>query len=111
MGHEGDIEGKIKAIEDFDEKVVGTILSEIHSLGDLRIVVLSDHPTPISLRTHSSDPSPFAVFSSVDGENLGKGRPFGESSAKNSGILVSPGYLLMSYFIKNWRGFIGKKRG
>ena len=111
MGHEGDIEGKIKAIEDFDEKVVGTILSEIHSLGDLRIVVLSDHPTPISLRTHSSDPSPFAVFSSVDGENLGEGRPFGESSAKNGGILVSPGYLLMSYFIQNWRDFIGKKRG
>ncbi|MEA1935754.1 MAG: cofactor-independent phosphoglycerate mutase [Thermodesulfobacteriota bacterium] len=111
MGHEGDIEGKIKAIEDFDEKVVGTILSEIHSLGDLRIVVLSDHPTPISLRTHSSDPSPFAVLSSVDGENLGEGKPFGESSAKNGGILVSPGYLLMSYFIKNWRGFIGKKRG
>ena len=111
MGHEGDIEGKIKAIEDFDEKVVGTILSEIHSLGDLRIMVLSDHPTPISLRTHSSDPSPFAVFSSVDGENLGEGRPFGESSAKNGGILVSPGYLLMSYFIQNWRDFIGKKRG
>jgi 2,3-bisphosphoglycerate-independent phosphoglycerate mutase len=111
MGHEGNIEGKIKAIEDFDEKVVGTILSKMHTLGDLRIMVLSDHLTPISLRTHSSDPSLFAVLSSVDGENLRQGNPFGESSAKNGGILVSPGHLLINYFIKNWGEFVEGNRG
>ncbi len=111
MGHEGNIEGKIKAIEDFDEKVVGTVLSKMKTLGDVRIMVLSDHLTPISLRTHSSDPSIFAVLSSVDGENLKEGNPFGESSAKNGSILVSPGHLLMDHFIKNWRGFVEGKRG
>lgn len=110
MGHEGDIEGKIKAIENFDEKIVGTILNEIHLSGDFRIIVLSDHPTPVSLMTHTSDPSPFAVLSSIDDENLGWSKSFGETSAKNSGILVSPGHLLMECFIKNWRGFIEKQR-
>jgi 2,3-bisphosphoglycerate-independent phosphoglycerate mutase len=111
MGHEGNIEGKIKAIEDFDVKVVGTILNEIPRSWDFRIMVLSDHPTPISLMTHSSDPSPFAVFSSVDSENLGNGKYFGETSAKNGGILICPGHLLMNYFINNWGDFIEKKRG
>lgn len=110
MGHEGNIEGKIKAIEDFDEKVVGTVLNEIHTLGAFRIMVLSDHPTPISLRTHSSDPSPFAVLSSVDGENFGNGKSYGEASAKNGGILVSPGHLLIDYFISDWRDFVEKER-
>jgi 2,3-bisphosphoglycerate-independent phosphoglycerate mutase len=110
MGHEGDIEGKIKAIENFDEKIVGTILNEIHLSGDFRIIVLSDHPTPVSLMTHTSDPSPFAVLSSIDDENLGWSKSFGETSAKNSGILVSPGHLVMECFIKNWRGFIEKQR-
>ena len=110
MGHEGNIEGKIKAIEDFDEKVVGIILNEIPTLGAFRIMVLSDHPTPVSLMTHTSDPSPFAVLSSIDGENLENCKFYGETSAKNSGIPVSPGHLLIDYFIKNWGEFIGKER-
>ncbi|MBW2631782.1 MAG: cofactor-independent phosphoglycerate mutase [Deltaproteobacteria bacterium] len=109
MGHEGDIKGKIKAIEDFDEKVVGTVLSGIETMGDFRIIVLSDHPTPISLKTHSSDPSPFAVLSSIDGENIVTGGAFNEISAKNAGIMASPGCLLMDYFMGNWREFIEEK--
>ena len=110
MGHEGDIEGKIRAIEDFDREIVGTILTGIGALGDFRVMVLSDHPTPIELKTHSSDPSPFAVLSSVDEENLGKGGLYHEASAHDTGIVVSPGHLLMDYFMKDWRGFIEKKR-
>jgi 2,3-bisphosphoglycerate-independent phosphoglycerate mutase len=109
MGHEGNIEGKIKAIEDFDKKVVGTILSEIYSIGPFRLLVLSDHPTPISIRTHASDPSPFAVLSSDKDENLRNGSTFSESSAKSNGVMVSPGNLLIDRFIGNWRGFVEEK--
>ncbi len=109
MGHEGNIEGKIKAIEDFDKKVVGTILNEINSIGPFRLLVLSDHPTPIRLRTHASDPSPFAVLSSDKSENLRNGPVFSESSAKSNGVMVSPGHLLIGNFIKNWRGFVEEK--
>ncbi|MGO9137402.1 MAG: cofactor-independent phosphoglycerate mutase [Syntrophales bacterium] len=109
MGHEGNVAGKIRAIEDFDEKIVGAILNEISGLSPFRLLVLSDHPTPITLRTHSSDPSPFAVLSSARDENLSKGVPFSEKSALRHGVKVSPGYLLMDRFINNWRAFIEEK--
>ncbi len=101
MGHAGNLTGKIKAIEDFDEKVVGTILKGIGSFENYSIMVLCDHPTPISLKTHSSEPSPFAILPS-----LKTGKPvspisFSESSARRSEIFISPGYTLMDKFIKD----------
>ena len=108
MGHEGNIEGKIRAIEDFDEKIVGNILNEIYGLSPFRLMVLSDHPTPIALKTHASNPSPFAVLSSIKEENIMNGLSFSESSAKNTGFVVSPGYILMDAFIKHWSEFIEK---
>jgi len=111
MGHEGNVAGKIRAIQDFDEKIVGVILNEIYGLSPFRLLVLSDHPTPISLRTHSSEPSPFAVISSEESENLRNGATFSEKSALEDGVKISPGYLLMDHFIKNWGAFIEEKSG
>jgi 2,3-bisphosphoglycerate-independent phosphoglycerate mutase len=111
MGHEGNIDGKIQAIEDFDEKVVGTILNEVNAVGPFRLMVLCDHPTPIVLKSHAADPSPFAVLSFTEGENLRSGLNFEEKSAIKTNILVSPGHLLMDFFMGNWRAFIeGKSR-
>jgi len=110
MGHAGDLEGKIKAIEDFDEKVVGTVLAGLPSYGDYRMLVLSDHPTPIAIKTHASDPSAFAVLSSVNEENIKRGDGFNEANARKGGILVSPGHGLMKLFIRDWRRFIEEKR-
>jgi len=108
MGHEGNAQGKISAIELFDEKIVGPIITNIGKMGDYRILVLSDHPTPIDVRTHVGDPSPFAVLSSRKEENLALARKFTEADAKASGILVSPGHLLMDKFIRDWSAFLGK---
>lgn len=110
MGHAGNMEGKIQAIEDFDEKVVGTVLKGLTDFDDYRVLVLSDHPTPIAIRTHASDPSAFAVLSSVKEENLGRGAAFSETDARAGGILVSPGYRLMNLFIREWRRFVEDKR-
>ncbi|OPY91630.1 MAG: cofactor-independent phosphoglycerate mutase [Syntrophaceae bacterium PtaU1.Bin231] len=109
MGHEGNLRGKIKAIEDFDEQVVGTVLKGVKLHPEYRIMVLSDHPTPISIKTHSADPSPFAVFSSKSGENLRNAAAFGESQARQAGILVSPGHRLLGMFLGDWRGRIEKE--
>jgi 2,3-bisphosphoglycerate-independent phosphoglycerate mutase len=106
MGHEGNVEGKIRAIEFFDEKIVGIILNNIKSFSDFRVLVLSDHPTPLDIRTHVCDPSPFAVLSSCREDNRISGVPFNENTAKASGMLVSPGYMLMDKFLKDWRSFI-----
>ncbi|MBP7341433.1 MAG: cofactor-independent phosphoglycerate mutase [Smithellaceae bacterium] len=108
MGHEGNAAGKIQAIEFFDEKIVGPILTNIGSLGEYRILALSDHPTPIDLKTHVGDPSPFAVLSSRNEENKASGSPFTEACARKTGIVVSPGHLLMDNFIKNWGAFLAQ---
>ena len=107
MGHEGNAAGKIQAIELFDEKIVGPILNNVGSFGDYRILALSDHPTPLDLKTHVGDPSPFAVLSSRKDENKAASLPFNEIAARESSILISPGHLLMEKFIKDWRAFIG----
>jgi 2,3-bisphosphoglycerate-independent phosphoglycerate mutase len=109
MGHAGNIEGKIQAIEDFDEKVVGTVLKGLADFDDYRLLVLSDHPTPVAIRTHASDPSAFAVLSSHGTENLARGAAFTEADARAGGILVSPGYRLMDLFIRDWRRFVEEK--
>jgi 2,3-bisphosphoglycerate-independent phosphoglycerate mutase len=107
MGHEGNAEGKIRSIELFDEKIVGSILNKIGSFGDYRVIVLSDHPTPLDIRTHVSDPSPFAVLSSRKEENRAAGLRFDEINAKESKLLISPGHLLMGKFIKDWGTVVG----
>ncbi|MBM3308987.1 MAG: cofactor-independent phosphoglycerate mutase [Candidatus Altiarchaeales archaeon] len=60
-GHEGNIEHKIRAIEDIDTRVIGRILSNIS--GDYTIGILPDHATPISVRMHTDDSVPFAIYS------------------------------------------------
>ncbi|WP_406659947.1 cofactor-independent phosphoglycerate mutase [Methanolobus sp. ZRKC3] len=68
-GHMGNLEAKIQAIEDFDEKVVGTTLKAAKEYGeDIAIMVLPDHPTPIAMRTHTSNPIPFAIYSTTETE-------------------------------------------
>ncbi|WP_319508612.1 cofactor-independent phosphoglycerate mutase [uncultured Methanolobus sp.] len=62
-GHMGNMEAKIQAIEDFDEKVVGTVLkAAIEMEEDVTIMVMPDHPTPVALRTHTSVPIPVGIY-------------------------------------------------
>jgi 2,3-bisphosphoglycerate-independent phosphoglycerate mutase len=110
MGHEGNLQGKIRAIEDFDEKIVGCVMKEIRKHEPFRLMVLSDHPTPIALKTHAANPSPFAVFSSLEAENLKNGISFNEASAEKTGVIISPGHLLMDSFIKRWSEFVERLR-
>jgi 2,3-bisphosphoglycerate-independent phosphoglycerate mutase len=59
--HEGSLEKKIQAIEEFDTNIVGEVLKMRDEFKDLRIMVLPDHATPIPLKTHHAAPVPFAV--------------------------------------------------
>lgn len=60
-GHNGDMRAKITAIENFDKYVVGAVWKFLKDTNDCRIMVLSDHATPVSVRTHVSDPAPFVM--------------------------------------------------
>lgn len=95
-GHAGSLENKIRAIEDFDEKIVGPLMEEVASLGG-RAIVLSDHATPLSIRTHTSEPVPFAIW---PGYTRGAGnRSFDESLTQNPELSFDKGYLLFEKFI------------
>ncbi|PLX98437.1 MAG: cofactor-independent phosphoglycerate mutase [Desulfuromonas sp.] len=96
--HSGSLEDKLQAIESFDRDVVGRVLDGLPALGDFRVVVLPDHPTPVERKTHTADPVPFAMFSS-DGSISGSSRSYSESEAAASGLVVNPGHLLMSRLI------------
>lgn len=61
-GHEGNTELKVRAIELFDERVVRPVVEGLEKSGeDWRVLLLPDHATPISIKTHSYDPVPFTI--------------------------------------------------
>jgi 2,3-bisphosphoglycerate-independent phosphoglycerate mutase len=93
-GHTGDLANKLKAIEDFDRKVVGLMLQGLKHLGPHRILLLPDHRTPISLRTHSSEPVPFALYDSRHEKRLGP-RGFNEAAAEAESLLIDKGDQLL----------------
>jgi phosphoglycerate mutase (EC 5.4.2.1) len=98
--HNGNIRDKIKAIEDFDEKVVGTVLTKIKQFSSYRVLVLPDHATPIQLKTHASDPVPFVIYPSPEEVLQQKlSSSFDEESAANTGLFFPQGHKLMDYFI------------
>lgn len=94
--HIGDLEAKIKAIEDFDEKVVGSMLNGL--AGDYRILVMPDHFTPISIKTHTREPVPFAIYSSI--ESADYVARFDELAAKEGVFGLVEGHRLMNLLIK-----------
>jgi 2,3-bisphosphoglycerate-independent phosphoglycerate mutase len=73
--HAGKLDEKIKAIEAVDEKVVGYLLSSVGE--DVRLLIATDHATPVSMRTHHAQPVPFAMYQK--GRTLGPGGRYDES--------------------------------
>ncbi len=99
-GHSGNYTDKIKAIEDFDALVVGTVLKGIAFFDEYRILLLPDHATPINVRTHTDEPVPFVIFDSrLSIKN--EGATFDEKLLERKDIInFEEGYKLMDYFIK-----------
>ncbi len=98
-GHVGKADLKITAIEDFDSRVVGPVLAGIHRFEDYRILVMSDHPTPIDLRTHVNEPVPFAIYSSADLSTKNKSYVYSEKSASGTSVFVDEGWKLLQMFL------------
>ncbi len=97
-GHNGDIRAKISAIENFDRLVVGTILEHFKNSGeDFRVLVTSDHATPVSTRTHSREPIFFAVY----GKGISKDgvEAFNEIAADKASIKIREGSNIMKRLI------------
>lgn len=81
-GHEGDVDLKVKTIEDLDSRVVGPVYEEIRTWKEpVAIAVLPDHPTPCRLKTHTNTPIPFIMYKpGVTPDSVDK---YDEESARN----------------------------
>lgn len=91
--HGGLLQEKITAIESFDREVVGTIRQHLQELGDCRLLIMPDHPTPVEKRTHTADPVPFILYdSTAERENAAAG--YSEAEAKLHGETVTGHQLL-----------------
>jgi 2,3-bisphosphoglycerate-independent phosphoglycerate mutase len=65
MGHQGSFRHKVQAIEYLDSRVVGPIKAAMDASGEeYRLLILPDHPTPIRIRTHTSEPIPYIIYDS-----------------------------------------------
>jgi 2,3-bisphosphoglycerate-independent phosphoglycerate mutase len=96
-GHAASVESKIDAIHKVDAFIVGPLLSRLCEEENYRMMVLPDHPTPIEVRTHTSDPVPFALC----GSNVAvtQHEVFNEKEALDSELIIEPGHELMEYFL------------
>jgi 2,3-bisphosphoglycerate-independent phosphoglycerate mutase len=98
-GHSGDLRNKLQAIEDFDYRIVGPMLQGLQGLGPHRLLLLPDHRTPLSLKTHSSEPVPFVLYDSRRPASRPT-RRFNEFAAEHTGLLVEKADLLISALIQ-----------
>lgn len=100
-GHSGNYKDKIRAIEDFDSLVVGTVMNGLEKrFKEYRILLMPDHATPFSIRTHTEEPVPFVIYDSRDNRQNRK-ISYDESITSRDDILVfENGFKLMDYFIK-----------
>lgn len=100
-GHQGDLPTKIRAIERIDAEVIALILAELPKIAaDFKLLLLPDHPTPLTLKTHVADPVPFVIYQPGKNNVKGSTGVFDESAAKTTGINIEEGYRLMDHFIK-----------
>ena len=99
MGHQGSVEKKVKAIEYLDEKIIRPIVEGLEAAGeDFRMVILPDHPTPICIRTHSSENVPYLLYDSR--KQRRKIGYYNEREAEASGNLIAEGHKLIEYLLE-----------
>ncbi len=94
-GHRREIENKVKAIELIDQKIVAPILDALCEDGEeFSMLIMPDHPTPLAIKTHTSDPVPYIIYKSGTAIQ-GSPTSYTEANAKKTGITVEHGYTLM----------------
>lgn len=103
MGHQGSVERKVMAIEYLDQRVIGPLCEALDQKQvDYRLLVLPDHPTPIRVRTHTSDHVPYLLYDSTrafaearDGQ-----WDYNEAQAAQTGYFEPKGYRLIDKLLQ-----------
>lgn len=88
-GHRFELKNKVKSIELIDEKILGPVLGALEQYGDYKVMILPDHPTPVSLKTHTRDAVPFLIYRKQC--PIDNPYSFDEEGAKKSGVFIEHG--------------------
>jgi 2,3-bisphosphoglycerate-independent phosphoglycerate mutase len=96
MGHQGSVERKVKSIEYLDERIIKPVKEGLKAAGvDFRMLILPDHPTPICIRTHSSESVPYMLYDSTKPQQ--HDWKYNEAEAETSGNYVACGHEIIDY--------------
>lgn len=99
MGHQGNIEDKIEAIERIDAQIIGPVADKLREAGEaFRMLVLPDHPTPIRLRTHTDSPVPYLLYDST--QKVEGKESYCEKTAEQTGIFQEKGHELLKHLLE-----------
>lgn len=98
-GHRNELENKIRSIELIDSEILAPLLENLKELSAYSVMILPDHPTPLSIRTHSSAPVPYLIYRSWEEKNSNV-TCFSEQTAKNTGIFCREGHTLLEHFLE-----------
>lgn len=99
MGHQGSVKDKVQAIEYLDSRVIGPVKAAMDASGeDYRLLVLPDHPTPICIRTHTSNPVPYVIYDSR--RQARRVARYSEAEAATTGTYYPDGHMLMEQFLQ-----------
>ena len=98
-GHRGEIENKVKAIEAIDARALRPMIEYLDGCGeDYKILIMPDHPTPLDIKTHTSNPVPYMIY---DSKNTKEGvDSFTEENARLAGNFVEHGPEIMEKLLK-----------
>ena len=98
----GDAPRKVEIIERLDAELVAPIVEGLRQHGEWRMLVMPDHPTPCTARTHTGEPVPFLVAVAGDeGKPRATGRRFSERDARENGIFIAEGHALLERLLRH----------
>ena len=98
-GHNGSAPDKVRAIERIDEEMLSTILARAKRDGNMTVLVLPDHPTPVAIRTHSQEPVPFVFYPAPPGLSSFPDKRYTEADATATGQFLDAGTRLIGYLL------------
>ncbi len=99
-GHRGEAENKVRSLEEIDRRVLAPLLEAMKEIDDeYTLLICPDHPTPLCVKTHTSDPVPYLLYRHGDEKESGIAR-FTEATAASTGLFVEKGYTLMEKVLK-----------
>ena len=97
-GHAGDVEEKVRALENWDARILAGLVDGLDAMGDWRLLLLPDHATPLATKTHTADPVPYVL---VDSRHDGPGGTYTEAGVADAPVV--PGHELLGRLVAGGR--------